>query len=153
MAIIKKLKTFFSLNQNKRRLILEAFLYLGWARFLKSKPFYEISPQLGIHMEETVIGYSEDDHQIIRDISEAINIMSHYTFWESLCLVRAIAALKMLEKRRIESTLYLGMARNESGKMIAHAWLRSGPIYVTGFEGMKRFTVVGKFAKKISIKG
>ena len=57
--------------------------------------------------------------------------------------------MRMLEKRGIESTLYLGTARDESGKMIAHAWLRSGPYYITGSEGMERFTVVGKFAKRI----
>ena len=26
----------------------------------------------------------------------------------------------------------------------------SGPFYITGAEGMERFTVVGKFAKKVS---
>ena len=61
---------------------------------------------------------------------------------------KAIAAMKMLERRKIESTLYLGTAKDENGKMIAHAWLRSGPFYITGFEEMERFTVVGKFAKE-----
>ena len=59
-------------------------------------------------------------------ISQAIHIVSKYTFWESQCLVKAIAAMRMLEKRGIESTLYLGTAKDESGKIIAHAWLRSG---------------------------
>ena len=55
--------------------------------------------------------------------------------------------MKMLERRQIESTLYLGTAKDESGKLIAHAWLRSGPFYITGAEGMEKFTVVSKFAK------
>lgn len=80
-------------------------------------------------------------------VHDAIQLISQHTFWECKCLVRAIAALKMLERRQIESTLYLGTARDESGKMIAHAWLRSGPYYITGAEGMERFAVVGKFAK------
>ena len=42
--------------------------------------------------------------------------MSRYTFWESQCLVKAIAAMKMLERRQIESTLYLGTAKDENGK-------------------------------------
>ncbi|MNR36049.1 hypothetical protein D3C85_1539370 [compost metagenome] len=73
--------------------------------------------------------------------------MSKYTIWDSKCLVRAIAAMKMLHRRQIDSTLYLGTTRDESKKMIAHAWLRSGRYYVTGKEEMERFTVVGKFAK------
>ena len=55
----------------------------------------------------------------------------------------------MLEKRGIESTLYLGTAKEDSGEMIADAWLRSGPYYITGAEGMEKFTVVAKFAKKL----
>ena len=74
--------------------------------------------------------------------------MSRHTFWESQCLVKAIAAMKMLERRQIESTLYLGTAKDENGNLIAHAWLRSGPFYITGVEAMEKFTVVSKFAKK-----
>ena len=31
------------------------------------------------------------------------------------------------------------------GRLIAHAWLRSGPFYVTGAEEMGMFTVVAAF--------
>ena len=54
----------------------------------------------------------------------------------------------MLERRNIDSTLYLGTAKDYQGQFIAHAWLRSGPFYLTGAEEMGRFIVVGKFAKK-----
>ena len=74
--------------------------------------------------------------------------MSRYTFWESECLVKAMAGMKMLERRGIESTLYLGTAKDETG-LIAHAWLRSGTFYVSGAEVMERFTVVAQFAKEI----
>ena len=67
---------------------------------------------------------------------------------ESECLVKAIAGMKMLEKRNIESTMYLGVAKDEKG-LSAHAWLRSGWLYVSGSEGMEKFTVVEKFAKFI----
>ena len=77
--------------------------------------------------------------------------MSKYTFWESQCLVKAIAAMKMLERRNIESTLYLGTARDESGKMIAHAWLRSGPFYITGAEGMEKFISGKQICKKYKL--
>ena len=99
-------------------------------------------------MKETSFRIDESNRKILKQISEAIHIMSNYTFWESQCLVKAIAAMKMLERRQIESTLYLGTAKDENGKLIAHAWLRSGPFYITGAEGMERFTVVSKFAKR-----
>ena len=100
-------------------------------------------------MDETDYEIKELHRKTLRMISKLLHIVSKYTFWESQCLVKAIAAMRMLEKRGIESTLYLGTAKDESGELIAHAWLRSGPYYVTGAERMEKFTVVGKFAKKL----
>lgn len=132
-----------------KRLLVESFLYLGWARYLKSIPFSKLAPSLGYQMEETTFNPSQQNNKILSSISQSINMMSRYTFWESQCLVKAIAAMKMLEKRNIESTLYLGTARDEKGQLVAHAWLRSGPYYITGYEVMDKFTIVGKFANKI----
>ena len=112
---------------------------MGWARILKELPFSEVAPFLGEQMRKHPFRIDESNGKIFKQISHAINIMSKYTFWESQCLVKAIAAMKMLERRQIESTLYLGTAKDENGKMIAHAWLRSGPFYITGAEGMEKF--------------
>jgi hypothetical protein len=152
MGIVNKVKVFFSLDIRTMLLLLEALLYLGWARILIYFPFSKVAPSLGIPMQET----SDIPHPntvVLKHISSAIHITSNYTFWESKCLVKAIAGMKMLKRRKIESTLYLGTAKDESAKMIAHAWLRSGPVYVTGKEGMEKFTVVGKFAKRMSGNG
>ncbi|MEB3100766.1 lasso peptide biosynthesis B2 protein [Ferviditalea candida] len=152
MNIIRKAKLFLSLNISMKLLLLEAFIYLGWARILILRPFIEIAPSLGRHMAETSAAPAGANKLELRRVHEAIEIMSKYAPWESKCLVRAIAAMKMLERRRIESTLYLGTAKDEGRKMIAHAWLRSGPYYITGAEGMETFTVVGKFAKLMNEK-
>ncbi|WP_091220126.1 lasso peptide biosynthesis B2 protein [Paenibacillus sp. BC26] len=125
--------------------MLEAFLYLGWARILKAVPFSRLAPSLGRRMFETPHSHDPVNEKSIRLIAQAIQLMSRHTLWESQCMVRAIAASKMLKRRRIESTLYLGTARDEQGNMIAHAWLRSGPFYVTGAEEMKMFTMVASF--------
>ncbi|AYA77620.1 lasso peptide biosynthesis B2 protein [Bacillus sp. Y1] len=148
MRIISKCSTFFRLGLITQLLFLEAFILLGWARFLKMKRFSDIAPILGEQMSETSYDFIEDEKQMIKNISSAIHIMSKYTFWESQCLVKAIAGMKMLERRDIDSTLYLGTARENDGKLIAHAWLRSGPLYISGVEEMKRFTVVSMFAKR-----
>jgi len=131
-------------------LLLEAFLYLGWARILKSLPFHRIAPSLGTQMEETPLTYHTSNEIIMKNVVRVIGTASRHSWWESMCLVKAIAAKKMLERRHIESTLYLGTARDSSsGKMIAHAWLRSGPFYITGAEEMDGFTVVGIFGKRL----
>ncbi|MEH7884011.1 lasso peptide biosynthesis B2 protein [Bacillus sp. JJ1609] len=115
---------------------------------MKVIPFKRLAPMLGNHMNESTYEDTPSMTGILRYVSSALHIMSKYTFWESECLVKAIAGMKMLQRRGIESTLYLGTAKDEHGKMIAHAWLRSGSYYVSGAEEMKRFTVVSKFANK-----
>ncbi|PFA18432.1 stage V sporulation protein S [Bacillus cereus] len=149
---MKKVKKFLALNTQMKLLFAETFFLLGWARILKIIPFSKVASSLGKKEVETNFISNEKNRETLKGISRAIHVMSEHTLWESQCLVKAIAAMKMLEKRGIESTLYLGMAKDEDGKLIAHAWLRSGSYYVTGSEGMERFTVVGKFAKHINTK-
>lgn|SRR5690625_3041818 len=147
---MKKMILFFKLDRKMKRLFIEAYMYLAWAWYLKRAPFSKIAPTLGTEHVETNFLINPSQRKTLTRISEAIHLVSRYTFWESACLVQAIAAMKMLEKRQIESTLYLGTAKDSSGTgMIAHAWLRSGPLYITGAEGIEDFTVVSQFAKTV----
>ena len=148
MKFIKKVRNFLRLETSQKLLLLEAFYYLGYGRVFKALPFSKVAPTLGERMKETSFSSHTNDHAVLKKISSAIYTMSRYTFWESQCLVKAVAGMKMLERRHIEGTLYLGTAKDENGKLIAHAWLRSGSIYVTGSEGMEKFIEVGKFSKK-----
>jgi hypothetical protein len=52
----------------------------------------------------------------------------------------------MLGRRNVQSTLYLGLAKDEKDQMVAHAWVRCGNKIVTGKAGMERFTVVACFS-------
>ncbi|MFB5267894.1 lasso peptide biosynthesis B2 protein [Paenibacillus enshidis] len=147
-----KVKKLISLPPSKRKLFIEAYFYLAWARILKSLPFSRVAPALGASMLETSYTHDPYHEPALRAVSFAVRTMSRHTLWESTCLVKAIAAMKMLERRGIESTLYMGTAKDRSGKMIAHAWVRSGSLYITGFEEMEKFTVVGKFGKLLNSK-
>ncbi|WP_209122931.1 lasso peptide biosynthesis B2 protein [Alkalihalobacillus sp. BA299] len=148
--MLQKIKAFILLDFKMKLMFIEAYVYLGWARVFKLLPFSKVVSSLGDQMEETTLTLTPSHKKTLLEVSQAIHIMSRYTFWESQCLVKAVAGMKMLEKRGIESTLYLGTAKDENGKLIAHAWLRSGPFYISGVEGMDKFTVVSKFAKKVS---
>ncbi|WP_253934050.1 lasso peptide biosynthesis B2 protein [Halobacillus sp. A1] len=128
-------------------MLAEAYLFLAKARYLKSVPFERLASSLGESFQESLEHLEGMDRKELARISQSIKIMSKYTFWESQCMVQAVAAMKMIERRGMSSTIYFGTARDDNGEMIAHAWLRSGPYYITGAEGMERFTVVGKFAK------
>lgn len=144
----KKLKTFLLRPPMGRRWLLEALIYLAWARMQKDRPFTDIAARLGAPMVETPTADAPERVPLLRNVSRAVRMMSRHTPWESKCLVMAIAAMKMLERRGVESTLYLGTAKDDAGRMIAHAWLRSGSCYVTGFEEMPKFTTVAMFGNR-----
>lgn len=151
--IINRMKAFFSLDFATKAILIEAYFYLAWGRILKALPFAKVAPTLGVSLKETSYKMDASNMKDLKNVANAVRIMGKYTFWESQCLVKAIAGMKMLERRQIESTLYLGTARDEKGSMIAHAWLRSGSFYVSGSEGMEKFAVVGMFAKKVRNNG
>ena len=69
--------------------------------------------------------------------------MCSRTAWESKCLVRALTAQRLLKKKGIPSTMYLG-CKMEEGNMVAHAWLRVGKLYVTGGNG-ESYSKVDRF--------
>ncbi len=150
MKLFTRVSHFISLDNERKLLFLEAFFYLGWARLLICLPFPKIAPMLGAHMQETSEQLAPSCSKTIRGVQQAIQVMSRHTCWESKCLVRAIAAMKMLQRRNLESTLYLGTSKNELAELTAHAWLRCGSFYITGAEVMEQFTVVGKFAQRLN---
>lgn len=141
----RKWRSFVKMPFAMKLMLAEAYVFLGWSRILKLFPFSKVAPNLGVQMAETSWSHPGEDERMIRRVARAVRTMSRYTWWESKCLVRAIAAMKMLRRRGIDSTLYLGTAKDKSGQLVAHAWLRSGPYYLTGAEEMEQFTVVGKF--------
>ncbi len=145
-AILAK---FTRLSWSERLLLVEASLWLGLARLaIRVLPFPRIACRLGEHMAES----SEADVLIrakcLQHISWAVSAMSHYLPWECKCLAQAIAGKKMLQRRGIGSTLYLGVATEGEKALTAHAWLRSGSMILTGARGKDRFTVVSTFAEE-----
>jgi len=78
------------------------------------------------------------------EVSEEVTRVSDRTPWESKCLVRALTARYLLHRKGIKTTLYLGVGKDENGKMIAHSWLRCGKMYVTGGDG-EGYGVVARF--------
>jgi hypothetical protein len=146
MFTIPKIIVFWRMPKKEKFILIEAFIFLGWSRILKNIPFKKLAPLLGTHMSELPYQNNPAVKDDLRAVSSAIHLMSKYTIWESQCLVKAIAAMKMLKRRGIGTTLYLGISKDIDGKMIAHAWLRNGTYYISGYEEMRKFTVVSMFS-------
>lgn len=135
--------TFLKRNHNKR-MTVAVWLYAAWFRFcIKFVEMKKLQPHFGICGEESPETASEEDYQYARLVGRQVGRSANKTPWESKCLVRALTAQKLLKKKGIESTMYLGV-KTEEGKMVAHAWLRVGKLYVTGGNG-EGYAMVDKY--------
>lgn len=99
----------------------------------------------GRNGEESPEKETREHYAYARLVSRHVNRVANKTQWESKCLVRALTARKLLMRKGITCTLYLGVGKDENGEMVAHAWLRSGEYFVTGGNGAD-YAMVAKFA-------
>lgn len=135
------------LTWRERALLVEAGVWLAAARLVVvAVPFRWLVPRLGAHMAESP---PAGDAARLAGIGWAIRAVATRTPWRSMCLEQAITAKAMLRRRRIPNTLYLGLTRAPAGgerPIVAHAWLRSGDVHVTGGAQVGRYAVVSTFA-------
>ncbi|MDR3598919.1 MAG: lasso peptide biosynthesis B2 protein [Desulfosporosinus sp.] len=143
---MRYIRQFLSLRFTDQRPLIEAFILLGISRFLiLAIKFKTVAPVLGKHGKESANKVTAQDLEISKKVAWAVRVMSKHTVWESKCLVQAMTAKIMLNRRKISSTIYLGVAKDEAQQLIAHAWLRCGDKILTGGGGRDKFTVVGIF--------
>lgn len=136
---------FFKNNPNKR-MTIKVWLYAAKYRFLiKYKSKSRLEKTWGEQDKETSDVIRPWQYRYAALVSKHVNRVAENTPWESKCLVRALTARKLLQEKEIPCTLYLGVGRDEEKKMVAHAWLRAGKMYVTGGDGSE-YATVAKFA-------
>lgn len=97
--------------------------------------------------ETSVDNLSPDKKKKAILVSAKVSRVAKRVPWESKCLVQAMVAQRLLRGYGIASTMYLGVGRDKDNhnKMIAHAWVRSGPYYICGGNG-EGYAVVAKFS-------
>ncbi|HEX2952475.1 MAG TPA: lasso peptide biosynthesis B2 protein [Bacillota bacterium] len=145
--MFNRIKKFYRLPRQEQILYLEAGFLTGVARLaILSVPFKRLAPILGRSGGESPYQMREAELKTARTVGQTVRVMSRHTPWQSKCLVQAATAQFMLRRRGISATMYLGMAKNEDGKLIAHAWLRCGELIVTGGTELKSYAIVGQFA-------
>lgn len=137
-----------------RWLLAETYLLLGLARLaINIVPLRRLAPWFGKQAQETPGEISSAQMRQAERIAWAVRTVSPHTPWQSNCYPQAFAAKLLLRRRQIPSTLYLGAALhpNSPGQtaaahaMTAHAWLRCGPLYVTGGRGHDNYAVLAIF--------
>lgn len=149
MNTIRKI---LALSGRERFLLVEAFIYLGLARAaLLIIPFKHIAPHLGQQVRDDHIRIlDEPSSTVARQVGWAVDVMSYHTPWESACLAQAIAGKFMLKRRGLTSLLYLGMKKDDTGTLTAHAWLQNGDAILLGGVGHEAFTILSVFVEQLN---
>ncbi len=146
--LIRRFLKFVRLTSVEKLLLLEATLFMALARpAVLLFPFRRIAPMLGCEQLESPIEITTMQDMKAKQIGWAVVTMSYHTFWQSTCLVQAIAAQMMLKIRGIPGTIYMGMAKDREGTLLAHAWVRCGSKIITGAPESGQFTIIAAFAK------
>ena len=150
MSILGRMYRFVRYNEHKT-ITLKAWVLSARYRF---QMLYEDTKKLnrkwGIEGEESSYDATIDEYRFCKKVSYAVNQVCNKTRWESKCLVRALTAQKLLAEKGIESTLYLGCKLDENQKMVAHAWIRVGKVYVTGGNGAADgYAIVDRFRARV----
>jgi hypothetical protein len=132
----------------QRRLLVRAAVLLGLMRLAVRLPFRTVSRAVGLHRGETPDLVAPEAVARAAAVGWAVRAAAGHTPWESTCLVQALAAVVLLQRQRIDGTLYLGVARDGGAPegMTAHAWLRCGELVLTGAAEQARYTPVASFA-------
>lgn len=142
-----KIKKFLKLDFKYKIMFFEAFFYMGIYRMcIKFIPFKKLNKYMGKLNEESTNCININNYRIAKQVGVAILTISRFTPWESKCLVQALTAQKMMKKRKISTTLYLGVKKDDENQLIAHAWIRCGTFYITGGAIRQKYSVVAKYA-------
>ncbi|GAB4300113.1 MAG: lasso peptide biosynthesis B2 protein [Marinilabiliales bacterium] len=131
------------LSAQEKKLFWKAWFWLFVARlnttFLPSKKYLK---KLGRDKTLTSENNMPEHEEYVRILKKSIRRAVKYTPFKTKCLQQAYAGKIILNKANIPSTVYFGLAKDKNNKLIAHAWLRTGNIIVTGEKEKSKFTVV-----------
>jgi hypothetical protein len=114
-------------------------------RRLRRRPFLETAELLKRPLEKTFSSIPETE-QSIRLVRAALGSIYRHVPWKPTCLVRAVAANRILARRMVASNLVLSVAPASGQTVDAHAWLEAGGIVVTGRSEKAKYVPIYTFS-------
>lgn len=123
MKLIRYCRRFFCLPRKEKLFFTEAVFFLFTAKCtLLVLPFRICIRTIPPHSCSTEPAAEE----ILQLVKNAVNRANRLSCWKNVCLVQAFAARWMLQRRKIDSSLSIGIKQDSEKIMSAHAWLMVG---------------------------
>jgi hypothetical protein len=126
--------------------LLEAFFWLWTARqVLQWVPFPRLAPWLsrGVTTVETT---GPERLRLCRKVRGTVLRAARCLPGRFVCFPRALAAQRMLRRRRIGTELYYGAAVLPDQGLKTHVWLQDGPVGVVGYRAAERYRVLACYS-------
>ena len=123
MKFHEGIKKYRALIRQEKLLFLEAFFAQLWAGLvIRIVPFKWIPRLYVMKIQDS----NNNKYDVVGEVKKAIERAGLVSPWKNKCLVESLAARSMLNRRRIQSQISLGVAHDEKKRLIAHAWIRAG---------------------------
>ncbi len=123
-------------------LFFEAFLTSGWVKLTLT--FFEprrVAGWQGRANFETPADPDPATLELRKQVRLVLGLCNSYAPWPTECYTRALTGKLLLKRRAIDSTLYIGFKKDDSGNYKGHAWLRSRDTYITGYYQSQEFSI------------
>jgi len=148
---MRNIRKYLLLTGQQQKLFVEAYLTLGFYRnAILTRSFKSLVSELHQNTKPIHAEFPDEKKQLALLIGDAVTKAANHTPWESACLVQALTAQRMLQKRKIAGRFHLGVTINsaDNDPLAAHAWLVCGDEILTGRIGLENYTILSTFSWK-----
>ena len=91
----------------------------------------------------------DDWVRMIGEVRWAVQACARRAPWRAKCFEQSLAALWLLRRRGIATTLHYGVAQRAGQGLAAHAWVRAGADEIVGCESSSEFTELARFPAEV----
>ena len=151
MARRPRLSSFFRLSWRLRLLTIEAGWELARARLDTLRAAAHYARGLGVLSDQTAPSpAAQEEERRAAEIGAIVARVAAAMPFRALCLQQALATRRMLRRRGLPATVFLGLAHDPAERRAtdepAHAWVQTGQRVVNGDQDLERYAVVGVFS-------
>ncbi len=138
---MEKLRKLVGLKGTDRYLLLRTFLLLGSIRLGLWMLSFQTLQKLLARVSQPETSTVKLEPLPIGKIIWAVNLSSRYMPGQVKCLARALTTQVLMKQSNYTAELRIGVAKGESGKLEAHAWIEhQGRVVIGYLQDLSRYT-------------
>lgn len=136
------IRRFFLLPWSERFLLFKAWMLIGFVRVSLLIGRFTGTKRLLDWLQRRPVPRLVARRRLARRVARLVDLASHLIPGGRHCLTRAMALEVLLRRRGYPADVKIGVARDDSGKLIAHAWLHCEGVVLIGGEGVANYVEV-----------